>query len=151
MAPNSSRALKTSGGSSCETMPLTASRVSPLLASSTCPEGATTYGLSPACMTRASPSMLTIAWRSEGTRLIAKCTYRQLNDGSLVAPGSAQFVDSHELDELVALRLVRRDDALGPQVLQHPRVGVVGSADFRGGGQRLLEIGDGHLLIGDRS
>jgi hypothetical protein len=50
-------------------MPLTASRVRPRLASSTCPEGDTTYGLSPACMTSASPSMLTIAWSSDGTRL----------------------------------------------------------------------------------
>src|SRR3954462_9526656 len=124
MAPNSSSALKTSGGSSCETMPLTASSVSPLLASSTWPDGATTYGLSPACMTRASPSMLTIAWRSEGTRLIAKCTYRQMGAGSLVAPRRAQFVHADQLHELVALRLVRRDDALGPQVLQQALVGV---------------------------
>src|SRR5258706_3577631 len=107
MAPNSSSALKTSGGSSCETMPLTASSVRPLLASSTCPEGATPYGLSPACMTRASPSMLTIAWRSEGTRLIAKCTYRQLEGESLVAPFRAGLVHPDEFHELVPLGLVR--------------------------------------------
>src|ERR1051325_4331046 len=114
-------------------MPLTASSVRPLLASSTWPDGATTYGLSPACMTRASPSMLTIAWRSEGTRLIATCTYRQVAPGPLVATlltGSTGFVQPHELDEFVPLRLVRRDDAFGPQVLKHPFVGVVRRADF---------------------
>src|SRR5207302_8005516 len=114
MAPNSSSALKTSGGNSCETMPLTASSVRPLLASSTCPDGATTYGLSPACMTRASPSMLTIAWRSEGTRLIATCTYRHFAARPLVPARSTRFVQPDELHELVALRLVRRDDSFGP-------------------------------------
>src|SRR3954470_8605541 len=105
-------------------MPLTASSVRPLLASSTWPDGATTYGLSPACMTRASPSMLTIAWRSEATRLIATCTYRQIAAGPLVSPRRPGFVQAYELDEFVALRLVRRNDAFGLQVLQHPLVGV---------------------------
>ena len=38
----------------------------------------------------------------------------------------ADFVDSDQLDQLVAARLVRRNDPLGPQVLQHALVGVVG-------------------------
>src|SRR5258708_16997160 len=124
MAPNSSSALNTSCGSSCETMPLTASSVRPLLASSTWPVGATTYGLSPACMTRASPSMLTIAWRSEGTRLIATCTYRHLGRASLaagsLAPGRAGLVYPDQLDELVSLGLVRRGELLLPHRLVQP-------------------------------
>src|SRR5437899_10023097 len=100
-------------------MPFTASSVRPLLASSTWPDGATTYGLSPACMTRASPSMLTIAWRSEGTRLIATCTYRHLDRASLVArsfaPRCAGLVNPDQLDEFVSPGLVRRDDSLCPQ------------------------------------
>src|SRR5262245_49823631 len=66
-------------GSSWPTMPLTASSVRPRLASSICPVGDTTYGLSPACITRASPSTLTIACSREGTRLIYSrvCTRAQ--------------------------------------------------------------------------
>src|ERR1051325_3913920 len=124
-------------------MPLTASSVRPLLASSTWPDGATTYGLSPACMTMASPSMLTIAWRSEGTRLIAKCTYRHVH----ARPLARRFVDSNELDELVAFRLVRGDDAFRLQVLQHVFVGVIGRADLGRIGQTAFEIRDGHLLV----
>src|SRR5258706_154758 len=51
-------------------MPLTASNVSPLVARSICPVGVTTYGFSPTCSTSASPSVVIMAWSSEGTTLI---------------------------------------------------------------------------------
>jgi hypothetical protein len=60
-APNSSSDSSTSTGSSWLMMPFTASSVRPRDARSTCPPGVTTYGLSPACMTSASPSTWTIA------------------------------------------------------------------------------------------
>ena len=47
----------------------------------------------------------------------------------LGTPRRADLVDANHFDQLVAARLVRRDDPLGPQVLQHPLVAVVGRAD----------------------
>jgi len=41
----------------------------------------------------------------------------------------ADFVDAYELDEFIPARLIRRHNALGPEVLQHPFVGVVGGAN----------------------
>src|SRR3954467_14071180 len=117
-------------------MPLTASRVSPRLASSTWPVGDTTYGFFPACITIASPSTLTMAWRSEGTRLInlRGCTrphrgqtvrhgeFRLERPGTLLAARRTHFVDPNQLDDLVAARLIGRNDPFCAEVLQHPLV-----------------------------
>src|SRR6185436_11070631 len=126
-------------------MPLTASSVSPRLARSIWPVGDTTYGLSPACITSASPSTRTMACRRAGTRLIyftllhtcarlrgvghvIQC--RPEVPPPLVPPRRADLIDAEHLDELVAPGLIRRDDSLRTQVLQHPLVAVVGRTDL---------------------
>src|SRR4051812_16459203 len=163
IAPNSSSAFWISAGSSWPTMPLTASRVSPRLASSTWPVGDTTYGLSPACITIASPSTLTMAWGGEGTRLIylRGCTrphrgqtgrhgeVRSEQPGSLLAAGRTDFVDADQLDYLVSTCLVRRNDPFGPKVLQHPLIPVIGRADVGNRGQSRFEAGNRHRFLGD--
>src|SRR5438105_214213 len=117
-------------------------------------------------MTSASPLTLTIACRSDGTRLISftglhtsaqslkwllcpPVCRRELS-WALGTPGRSDLVDPHELNELVAARLVRRHDALGPQVLQHPVVGIVWRSDPGQSRQGLLESRDRHLLFDDR-
>ena len=41
---------------------------------------------------------------------------------------ASDFVDTHQLDELVAACLIRRDDAFSSHVLEHPIVRIVGVA-----------------------
>src|SRR5688572_33015360 len=54
------------------------------------------------------------------------------------------FVDAQQLHELVAPGLIRRDDALGAEVLNHAFVGVVGGADTFCIFQYLDEHIEGH-------
>src|SRR5437773_2059542 len=150
MAPNSSSACLVSAGSNCSTMPATASSVSTRVASSTCPEGATTYGFSPTWITRASPSSPTMAWSREGTRLIYRSSCRREPSCALGARSGTCLVKSHQFDQFVAARLVRRDHPLGSEILQHRVVGVVGSADLRKGREHRIEHRHRHRLDGHR-
>ena len=143
-APNSSSAFCSSIGSSWDTMPLT------LRASGRGSRGPPVRSARrrTACRRRASRARRRRRGRSPeagtGTRLICSrgCTRRTQDTGCaqrqcrqqrprpLGTPRRADLVDPDHLDQLVAARLIGRDDSLGPQVLQHPLVAVVGRADI---------------------
>src|SRR5882724_1778503 len=71
-------------------------------------------------------------------------------DGSGAAR-RAELVDANHLHELVATSLIRRHDALGPQVLQHALVAVVRRPDAVHAGQCRLEAGKRHGLLSYRA
>src|SRR5207244_12035301 len=83
-----------------------------------------------------------------GRVLTALC--RREPSGALGTPRGANFVPPPELDQLVAARLIGRDDSLGAQVLQHPLVGIVGGADLGNRRQRPLERRHRHGLVSHR-
>src|ERR1043165_996434 len=99
-----------------------------------------------------------IAWSRDGMSVMPACTSLHAtaqNRGRVAWPQSrsqercslagcrdrrfARLVNPYELHELVAARLVWRDDAFRPQVLHHLLVGVIRCADLAHGRQARLE------------
>ncbi len=64
---------------------------------------------------------------------------------------SARFVNADQLHQLVTAGLIRWDDALGSQVLQHPIVRVIRRPDFGNRGQNGLQPRHGHRFLANRA